>query len=94
MNPSIRQGAVLVLCEITSFHIGIDINQFINSAELQMLPAGGQPVNNRLSNASCLLGISKWAIPIGDLVACGSEVREVGGSPGWSSQRKKKKKKN
>ena len=36
-------------------------------------------VNNRLSNASCLLGISKWASPIGDLVACRSEVWEVRG---------------
>ena len=35
---------------------------------------------NRLSNASCLLGISKWASPIGDLVACRSELWEVGGS--------------
>ena len=45
-----------------------------------MLLAGGQLVNNRLSNASCLLGISKWASPIGDLVACRSEVWEVRGS--------------
>ena len=34
-------------------------------------------IDNRLSNASCLLGISKWASPIGNLVACRSEVRHV-----------------
>ena len=49
--------------------------------------------NNRLSNTSCLLGISKWASPIGDLVACRSEVREVGGSSPRPVNIKKKKKK-
>ena len=34
-----------------------------------IIPTGGQPE----------LGISKWASPIGDLVACGCEVREVRG---------------
>ena len=46
-----------------------------------------------VSNASCLLVISKWDSPIGDLVACRSEVREVMGlSPRLTNNNKKKKK--